>query len=337
MNTHTRKIKILISAVMILFVLVPAAHSNPKKRKHDVIQNSPCFYYTIKKGDTLWDLSRRFYNSNWVWPGLWGINGEIKNPHVIYPGEKIKIFLKKTVKELPAKKTKIKKPEIVVTFFYPETSNLDFIATNRVKPLGDILKSREGKVMISQPDTVYIERIKNRRIIPGKKYTIFSTKKIIYKYNKKKLEGVKHIIKGVVKITKNNGEYFTGKITRSFHYIAKGDMLMKQGQACSEIRVKKPLKNINAQIICSDNGNTIIGDHEIAFINSGSFDNVKPGQIYNIFKRQDPIKSRVTGKALILTPVKIGKLIVLRTKKAASTVMVLSALKPIRSGDIVHY
>ena len=52
------------------------------------------FYYTIKKGDTLWDLSRKFYNSQWDWPGLWEMNQDIKNPHWIYPGKKIRIFLK---------------------------------------------------------------------------------------------------------------------------------------------------------------------------------------------------------------------------------------------------
>ena len=50
------------------------------------------FFYTIKKGDTLWDLSQKFYNSQWDWPGLWEMNEDIKNPHWIYPGKKIRIF-----------------------------------------------------------------------------------------------------------------------------------------------------------------------------------------------------------------------------------------------------
>ncbi|MFK5953410.1 MAG: LysM peptidoglycan-binding domain-containing protein, partial [Desulfobacterium sp.] len=49
----------------------------------------PVFYYTIQKGDTLWDLSQKFYNSQWVWPGLWEMNHQIKNPHLIYPGNRI--------------------------------------------------------------------------------------------------------------------------------------------------------------------------------------------------------------------------------------------------------
>ena len=50
--------------------------------------------YTVKRGDTLWAISKIFLKSPWRWPELWGMNlKEIKNPHLIYPGQQL--FLEK--------------------------------------------------------------------------------------------------------------------------------------------------------------------------------------------------------------------------------------------------
>jgi hypothetical protein len=48
--------------------------------------------YTVKRGDTLWDLSGRFLDSPWYWPKLWSYNPEIANPNWIYPGNPIRFY-----------------------------------------------------------------------------------------------------------------------------------------------------------------------------------------------------------------------------------------------------
>jgi LysM domain len=48
--------------------------------------------YTVRPGDTLWDLSGRFLNNPWYWPKVWSFNPELVNPHWIEPGNVLKFY-----------------------------------------------------------------------------------------------------------------------------------------------------------------------------------------------------------------------------------------------------
>jgi hypothetical protein len=47
--------------------------------------------HEVKKGDTLWDLSDGYLKDPLLWPKIWKINPEIDNPHVLDPGQIVKI------------------------------------------------------------------------------------------------------------------------------------------------------------------------------------------------------------------------------------------------------
>ena len=43
--------------------------------------------YTVKRGDTLWDISAMYLRDPWLWPEIWHVNPNVQNPHLIYPGD----------------------------------------------------------------------------------------------------------------------------------------------------------------------------------------------------------------------------------------------------------
>ena len=50
--------------------------------------------YTIKRGDTLWDLANRFYANPYLWPQIWEANQYVLDSHWIYPGDPLVVGMK---------------------------------------------------------------------------------------------------------------------------------------------------------------------------------------------------------------------------------------------------
>ena len=48
--------------------------------------------YTVRRGDTLWDVTGRYYGNPWAWPRVWSYNPEVTNPHWIYPLDQLRLL-----------------------------------------------------------------------------------------------------------------------------------------------------------------------------------------------------------------------------------------------------
>ncbi len=339
---------IILAVVFLTVPLYPAA--NASAQESEIVEHGAGFYYTVKKGDTLWDLSQRFVDSPWLWPDLWQRNGQIANPHRIFPGERIRIYHKDWIERMrmnpepaepepesvvvaeatPAQPEPEAEPTEIIT--YPAIDSVGFIRQNKAGSFGKIFKVEDDKWMISQGDVVYITPEAGSMGV-GSRYTIFRTLAPLKDKKSKEITGYQHILLGIVEITAIEADFATGKIDRSFQVIKTGDQLMNYIPADPQIGLTESVKGLKGRIIAAREGEKLIGDHMLLFLDKGSDDGVARGQRYLVYEERTGKISAKSKKILQLPSVDYGVLLILHVEDDTATALVTNAIKSIAPGD----
>jgi hypothetical protein len=324
-----------------LVLFLGAALPAPSEANTEIVEQETGFYYTVQKGDTLWDLSQRFSDSPWLWPDLWKDNSQIPNPHWIYPGNRIRIYRKDWSKkfETPVEAVSSGRSstslESSIHYLYRKIDMVGFIKEEPVAPSAILFKAKDDKVLISQGDLVFLRKENKSAFVPGSLYTIYRTFEPIQDESSGKTIGVQHYITGVLEVTKEDEKVITAKVTKSFRAIAVNDKIMPYKESSEEIALSPSTKEIEGAIIVSEENTNIFGDHDIAFINRGSDDGVLPGQFFSIFSREIVKPDPDSSEKITMDAQFFGELLVLRTEATTSTVVVTKSEKHISSGDSV--
>jgi hypothetical protein len=337
----------LLLIIWVLMAAVPLATAD--EQTSPKVNYEAGFYYTVKKGDTLWDLSQKFSDTPWQWPDLWHENKQLPNPHWIYPGERIRLFRKteqQRISRSPATPvpavvpqaeatTPAKESKPQVDFFFGDIDQAGFIREPAVQPLGIISKCLGDKRLISADDTVYIRYADSdsaKSFEPGTRMTIYRTlppgdadRSISY-------SGTQHLLTGLIEVTKKEADFAIAKVIKSYRAIRLQDMLMPYEPLNPDIAVIDSAPGIDGRILEGENHDKLLSNYYIAFIDKGSEDHIRPGQIYEVYK-QERAPVGPGGRMVALDPVYTGSLFVLRTEQTTSTVVITHDVQKITPGD----
>jgi LysM repeat protein len=325
---------LIMMIVMLAIPMPPAAAENEQNVTYET-----GFYYTVQKGDTLWDLSQKFSDTPWQWPEMWKENDQIANPHRIYPGERIRLYRRRDAGgygegSSGANKNVEDKSELtkLVNFEYAAIDRVGFIRKEPILPHGTIFKVEGQKEMISTGDLVYIKPRENFALMPGDKYTVYRTLKPIKDSKTNEFIGFQHYFTGAVEIMIKRPEFVVGRIVATYRPIKVGDLMMPYMSRMQSISMAPSPPGLEGTIIGSEEHEGIFGENTIAFIDKGKSAGVEPGQLYWIFKQEKYRLNPDKDNEITLTPVILGELMVLHIENTTATVMITDSRRTIEPG-----
>lgn len=317
--------------------------------------------YTVKKGDTLWDISGQFLESPWRWPEIWNLNkDQIKNPHWIYPGDVIaldksganpRLRLLRDGQEVtdggangtekygPRIRGEALEagaiPSIRAQDIEPFLSKPLFVQEGALDAAPVIVASEDNRVIVGKGNIAYIEGIDSSK---GRDWQIYRAgKKIFDPENKRVLLGYEAVYIGDAYV-KRFGNPSTADIVRSKFEVNRGDRLINADEEPYIAYVPHaPDKMIKARIVSAYNSVNEVAQNSIITINRGKRDGMEIGHVMAAYRDGEWVKSELKpGKKLKLPDERVGLIFVFRVFDNVSYALVLQSTRQFNLGDVVQ-
>ncbi len=309
--------------------------------------------YTVKSGDTLWDLSGMYLTSPWRWPELWGMNKtQIKNPHLIYPGQTLVLVkdgdrarlqlaegepglgrLEPRIRDIGGERTAIAAiPSNLIAPFLSQPLVLD---ANGLADTPRIVATQEGRVFVGRGDDAYARGIEDDSIV---NYNVFRPLRPLYdpddKQRKKPIAYEAFYLGTANKV--GGGEIAKMRIDSSKQEIGIGDRLLPvERQELVTYMPKRPDAAIDARVIAIYGGVRYAGGGQIVTLSRGSDEGVSSGDVLQLLRTGETKLDRTAAKRefIKLPDEQIGLAFVFRVFPGISYALIQRGTRPVEVGD----
>jgi len=124
--------------------------------------------YVVRKGDTLWDISARFLQKPWLWPEIWQANPQVKNPHLIYPGDVLSLAYLDRVTAQAGPREEAPINAIPLSDVEPFLKNLNVV--DSFKELPYVVGLEDSRLRVSAGELAYVMGLSGAQ--PGQRYMV---------------------------------------------------------------------------------------------------------------------------------------------------------------------
>ena len=328
--------------------------------------------YVVKKGDTLWDISSVFLKQPWLWPKIWRLNPEIENPHLIYPGDELRLVFddagepmlvkgKPTLKWSPKVRTRLKELSPVETIsletISPYLKYDTILSPEEANNLPYLLGNEEGYKSAVDHFKLYV----NGDLTVGQSYAIYNKAEAILDPTTEEVIGYYANIVGTGKASRRGNASANEPAT----LVSQGVMReIRSGAVVKEVNDNQILpsfftmqpaaEHITGEIIKATSDAREFGKLEVVIINRGSADGVMQGDLLSIARTSPGVVETQEGPIYTTDASRwnrmasadnsdykmpteaIGQMMVFQVFDKMSKALILHSEKPLRLEDIVR-
>lgn len=238
-------------------------------------------FYVVRRGDTLWDLTNRYYGTPWEWPRVWSYNPEITNPHWIYPDDQIRLAPADYEQEQDGRAPRVR---TAASVWLRDQGYLD---PDALRTAGTILGAPEDHMMLSPSDEVYVGFAEGADVDPGEEMTVFREIPEV----ERELNGKGQLVRvyGTLRIHSYDAERRLARAT-----VTEAIEPVERGQRVADVRRRfdlvDPVANeidLNAEVVATVRPRELVGDNQVVFVNAGSDQGVRSGNRFFVVRSDD--------------------------------------------------
>ena len=304
--------------------------------------------HTVQKGDTLWDLSSRYYRNAWGWPKMWSYNPQITNPHWIYPGDVIRIMPPGGAPPptaAPKQQASSALPTSGISgrargpngIFLRQTG---FVEPGELAQAGKIVGSKEEKLMLGTLDEAYVQFKKERPFQIGERYTIYRpTVAVKHPLTGKYLGHMVEIFgEGEVRAV-TDGKIARVALVDAINPIERGFLVGPLKREFKIVQNVADKTDMQALVVATLRPHELLGAEDLVFIDRGKDDGVEVGNRFIVTRRGDgyqPLLSKGPMDDHRFPRETIGQILVVDTRDHIATGFMTHSTVEARVGDRVE-
>ena len=300
--------------------------------------------YTVQDGDTLWDISDRYFGDPYVWPRVWSYNPTVTNPNWIYPGDLLYLTPKSPAAPPAAMKSAAVPVGAGTVPGMPRDSILvrsrGFVDTEALKKSGEIVGSNKAVMWLSQYDETYVE-FPEASVKVGDRVSAFAILREVDPIDDEGTELGKIVeIKGLLRVVSFDAETKIARVAveEAISPIKRGTLVGPVHRFLDVVPAVANEKEVKGNIVAFLDMGTLAATHHIVFVDRGAEEGVKEGNRFFAVEARDGLRridDEPDDREGFPTEV-LAELRVVETRPHTSTCLITSSVRELEVGQKVE-